>query len=209
MNRVRPPVLVRLLLVPAAAGVLTGFSVQERPVFDPAQNKPVVPGNAATTPGAGAGDSGITSRGADSSSCLNGWVTPGPGTPLRDEALRALAGTQAAPTPEAADVRVFVGSDRPGASPAQSNVTRWYLEVGAGPLAGRYLLERRGATVGVAAVAAAGTSGWSAPDWTAFRDPDGSPTAAPGLPGRWSGSPYDAVNGRLLPPSAVGCLDGT
>ncbi len=150
----------------------------------------------------------VTARGAESSTCLNGWVTPAAGSPLRDDGLSVLARSQGVAPPGASDVRFFLGADTPGAASPESNVSRWYLKVDDPVLQGRFLVEKRSRGSATVAVAPYTSGGWAGAGWTAFRG-DGPPTARPGLAGSWPGTAYDAVAGRLLPPSAVGCLDGS
>jgi len=196
-------------LAAAAACVLAaGCAASKNPTFDPTQNKPVVPGGAASRPGEGAGPGAIIARGADSATCLNGWVSPAVGSPLRTEGLAILGRALAVPPPQPSDLRYFLGPDTPGASPAESNISRWYIKVDDQALRGRFLVEKRARASAAVAVAPYDSGGWAGAGWTGFRG-DGPPMARPGLAGTWSGTAYDAVAGRLLPPSAVGCLDGS
>ena len=198
----------RLCLAAAALTVGTGCAASRNPTFDPTQNKPVVPGGAATRPGEGAGPGAITARGAETPTCLNGWVSPAEGASLRAEGLGLLARSQGVATPTASDVRFFLGPDTPGATPAESNVSRWYLKVDDPALRGRFLVEKRVRGSAAVAVAPYESSGWAGAGWTAFRG-DGPAGARPGLAGNWAGTAYDAVSGRLLPASVVGCVDGS
>jgi hypothetical protein len=69
----------------------------------------------------------------------------------------------------------------------------------------------------VAAVAPYDTHGFRSPDWVGFEYESGDTTRKtyPGLPGSWSGTPYDFVVGGAglkfpgLPDDNKGCLDGT
>ncbi len=66
----------------------------------------------------------------------------------------------------------------------------------------------------MSAVAPWDTTGYESPDWTGFIG-DGPPTTYLGLPGQWSGIPFDFVTGEGdsgnagEPPEIVDCLAGT
>ncbi len=162
-------------------------------------------------------------RGASSASCIDGWVTPPEGDALHDVALRVLRNATAwRGTFVVTDMRYFTGPESPP-SPDKGYlrvVQRWYVKgyMRNDPaLQGRFLLERRRFGAGLAAVAPYASRGWDSPDWIGFQfdtaAPD--PRAYPGLPGTWSGIPYDFVKGgegvRIpgLPAAVTGCLDGT
>jgi hypothetical protein len=81
---------------------------------------------------------------------------------------------------------------------------------------GRFLVESRTFGSGVAAVAPYDTSGFDSPEWVGFQW-EGADTESKryaGLPGSWSGVPYDFVKGGAgleipgLPAAVVGCMDG-
>ena len=79
-----------------------------------------------------------------------------------------------------------------------------------------FIVEARRFGRGVAAVAPYDTNGFRSPDWTGFQwdSADTEARAYPGLPGRWTGVPYDFVRGGAgldipcLPDEVRGCLDG-
>jgi hypothetical protein len=117
------------------------------------------------------------------------------------------------------EMRYFVGPDAPGViEPFFENVERWYVRAAlqSDPaFRGRFLIEKRTDLIlGVAAVAPWETSGYRSPDWTGFIG-EGPPTVYLGLPGQWSGIPFDFVTGEGdggmpgLPPEVAGCLAGT
>jgi hypothetical protein len=104
-------------------------------------------------------------------------------------------------------MRYFTGTD---------GVLRWYLR---GAIAtdanfrGRFLIEARDEDAGVAAVAPYESTGFHSPDWTGFTG-EGEPQTYLGLPGRWSGTPYDFVSGGAsgvpgMPAEVIGCLSDT
>jgi hypothetical protein len=119
------------------------------------------------------------------------------------------------------DMRYFVGPESPPSEQGYLlDVGRWYIKLYAQDdvaFQGRFLVEARRFGRGVAAVAPYDTQGWRAPDWIGFQyqSEDPTPKAYPGLPGRWSGTPYDFVRGGAglkfpgLPAEVTGCLDGT
>ena len=162
-------------------------------------------------------------RGTRSESCAHGWVTPPEGDALRDVALRVLRNATAwKGTFVVTDMRYFTGPESPP-SPDKGYlrvVQRWYVRGymrNEPALQGRFLLERRRFGAGLAAVAPYDTRGWDSPDWIGFQLDTAAPAprAYPGLPGTWSGIPYDFVKGgegiRIpgIPADVTGCLDGT
>jgi hypothetical protein len=162
-------------------------------------------------------------RGAPSASCVDGWVMPPEGDELHDVALRVLRNATAwRGTFVVTDMRYFTGPESPP-SPDKGYlrvVERWYVKgyMRNDPsLQGRFLLERRRFGAGLAAVAPYASRGWGSPDWIGFQHDtaDPAPRAYPGLPGTWSGIPYDFVKGGEgvrfpgLPADVTGCLDGT
>ena len=88
---------------------------------------------------------------------------------------------------------------------------------GDGAQATEFLVEARSYGTGLVAVAPYDTNGFRSPDWTGFQfeSSDKQPKAYPGLPGTWSGVPYDFVEGGAglqipgLPNEVVGCVSGT
>ena len=79
------------------------------------------------------------------------------------------------------------------------------------------MVESRTFGRGLSAVAPYDTEGFASPDWVGFQF-DSAHTAMksyPGLPGQWSGTPYDFVRGGAglkipgLPDEVLGCLAGT
>jgi hypothetical protein len=165
----------------------------------------------------------VLTRGAPSSSCIEGWRTPARDTPLFTDPLGIIRRT--APVDGefvVVDMRMFVGPESPP-SPDKGylqDIRRWYIKlyVSSDPsYAGRFLVESRVFGRGVAAVAPYDSQGFSSPDWVGFQwdSTDTQPKAYPGYPGRWQGVPYDFARGGAgleipgLPDEVVGCLDGT
>ena len=144
--------------------------------------------------------------GEPTNACAEGWYAPEPGTPVRADGLdllRISIGTSDRFVVE--DIRYFTGPD---------GVERWYVKARLEQdptFRGRFLVERRGESGGVVAVAPADSAGWRSPDWAGFEG-DGELTAYPDLPGRWGGIRYDFVTGTGgpgspgLPADVVGCV---
>jgi hypothetical protein len=117
------------------------------------------------------------------------------------------------------EMRYFTGPDVPWIlDPHYDVVMRWYVKASRTDdpaFHARWLLEQRTDLIrGISAVAAYETTGYESPDWTWFVG-DGPPTIYAGLPGEYSGVPYDFVTGEGdsgnpgLPDEVVGCLTGT
>jgi hypothetical protein len=161
-------------------------------------------------------------RGPATLGCVNGWVTPPEGTPRYLQPLGIIRRTTGVEGPlVVVDMRYFEGPESP---PSEKGyllvVQRWYIKLYAQDdpaFQGRFLVEARRFGRGLAAVAPYDTSGYSSPDWIGFQydSADPEPKAYPGLPGTWSGIPYDFVEGGAglqipgLPEQVVGCLEGT
>jgi hypothetical protein len=175
---------------------------------------PTVPATPATEP---------PTRGASSASCVGGWVTPRPNTPMFTDPLGIIRRT--APVEGdfvVVDMRMFVGPEAPPVDDKGylQDIRRWYVKLYVAEdlsYQGRFLVEQRVFGRGVSAVAPYDTEGFQAPDWSGFQfdSADTARRAYPGLPGRWSGVRYDFVNGGAgleipgLPDELTGCLDGT
>lgn len=140
--------------------------------------------------------------------CVNGWSTPAPGWAEYDDALGILSSQLGVDGPWQLDaMRYFTATD---------GAQRWYVR---GAMAtdanfrGRFLIEARAEDAGVVAVAPYESTGFHSPDWTGFTG-EGEPQTYLGLPGRWSGTPYDFVSGGAsavpgLPAEVIGCLSDT
>jgi hypothetical protein len=160
-------------------------------------------------------------HGPVTSDCVKGWVTPKADsvrfrTPLR--VIRRVTGETGL---EVVDMRWFEGPESPPSDKGYLlNVGRWYVKAFAREdlaFQGRFLVEARTYGTGLVAVAPYDTAGFRSPDWTGFQFDAGDrqPRDYPGLPGTWSGVPYNFVDGGAglripgLPDEVVGCLSGT
>ena len=161
-------------------------------------------------------------RGAAALDCVNGWVTPREGAPQYREPLGIIRRTTGVKGPlTVVDMRSFEGPESPPSDKGYLLVVqRWYIKLYAErdpAFQGRFLVEARRFGRGLAAVAPYDTSGFASPDWVGFQfdSADTDAKAYPGLPGLWSGIPYDFVEGGGgleipgLPEQVLGCLAGT
>lgn len=177
----------------------------------PSPTRPAVPDRAPAT------------RGAPSPTCVEGWRTPRPDTPMFTDPLGIIRRT--APVEDdfvVVDMRMFVGPESPP-SPDKGylqDITRWYIKLyveSDWSYAGRFIVESRLFGRGLAAVAPYDSKGFRSPSWTGFQwdSADTEARAYPGLPGMWQGIAYDFVKGGAgldipgLPGEVAGCLDGT
>lgn len=172
--------------------------------------RPTFPTIAPSTPGPSSGPA------AD---CVNGWSSPAAGSAQYNDGLALLNRQLEVDGPWHLDtLRYFTGPDVPWNETPANLVERWYVRgaLAADPnFRGRFLIERRSELIaGVAAVAPYDSHGFGSPDWTGFMG-DGQPTTYLGLPGQWSGTPYDFVSGGGysgqpgLPDQVIGCLSDT
>lgn len=220
----RPTIAIALVLALVAC---TGDEPPERPT-DPPTTPPVVvvesPGEQPSPTPPALPDEPPPTRGAAMAGCVNGWTTPPGDSPRFLQPLGIIRRTTDVGGPlEVVDMRYFEGPESP---PAPDRgylqvVRRWYVKLYARDdlaFQGRFLVESRTFGRGLAAVAPYDTSGFRSPDWIAFQFESGDVELRTyeGLPGTWSGSPYDFVRGgqrglRIpgLPEDVVGCLDGT
>jgi hypothetical protein len=161
-------------------------------------------------------------RGAASATCVEGWRTPPRDTPLFTDPLGIVRRTSPVDGEfTVVDMRYFTGPESPPSDKGYIlEIDRWYIKLYVGSdvsYQGRFIVESRRFGRGVAAVAPFDTDGFRSPDWTGFQwdSADPEPAAYPGLPGLWSGIPYDFVKGGAgldipgLPEEVRGCLDGT
>jgi hypothetical protein len=193
------PVRARRLLPQALAGVVV--------VLGLAASLLTVAGTAS----AGSGD--------PAAGCVEGWVSPAPGTEVYQEALD-LIGAQMGIDGELVvdEMRYFRGPDVAWiVEPHFDVVRRWYVKaslVDDPHFRGRWLLEYRDQNRrGISAVAPYDTAGYESPDWRGFTG-EGPPRTIPGLPAQWPGIDYDFVTGegdtgnRGLPAEVEGCIAG-
>jgi hypothetical protein len=155
------------------------------------------------------------------SDCVEGWVTPKADSPRFRTPLRVIRRVTGETGLEVVDMRWFEGPESPPSDKGYLlNVGRWYVKAFARDdlaFQGRFLVEARTYGTGLVAVAPYDTDGFRSPDWTGFQFDAGDTQARAyaGLPGTWSGVPYDFVDGGAglqvpgLPKEVVGCLSGT
>ena len=174
-----------------------------------------------TSPTPPALPSGPLPTGGDASdTCVNGWLTPAADSPLFRRPLRVIGRTvRLAGEPTVVEMRHFTGPESPPSDKGYiAVVERWYVKLFTEAdlrFQGRFLVESREFGDGVAAVAPYDTEGFRSPDWSGFQWDAAHPEPAPypGLPGEWSGTRYDFVEGGAgldipgLPAEVRGCLD--
>lgn len=191
----RPPGPARTarrgVIVVAGLMVLAGCASSHNPTFDPALNKPEIPGQS-VGPGQGAGEVGLLGRGPDSTSCVGGWVAPAPGTLLYQ---RGVAGAGLPSGAKIAGVRFFSGPDPADHVPYDAVVSRWVVTLSE-PIGGRgrLLVEQRATGVHLVAFAPPGSFGWIGGGWRVTAAAGAGPVGA------------DAVVARLLPAYQTGCV---
>ncbi len=162
-------------------------------------------------------------RGESTTRCVNGWVTPNEGTPQFLQPLGIVRRTTGVEGPLVVmDMRYFTGPESPVSDKGYLMIVeRWYIRLYAKNdpgFQGRFLVEARRFGRGLSAVAPFDSHGFRSPDWIGFQFESSDPErrSYPGLPGTWSGEPYDFVTGEGghfgfpgLPDTVAGCLDGT
>jgi hypothetical protein len=161
-------------------------------------------------------------RGPVAADCVNGWVTPPRDSARYAEPLRVIRRMSGVQGPlEVVDLRTFEGPESPPSDKGYLlDVRRWYVKAFAKDdpsFQGRFLVESRVFGTGLVAVAPYDTDGFRSPDWVGFQFDSGDleARAYPGLPGVWSGVPYDFVEGGAglqipgFPEEVVGCLSAT
>jgi hypothetical protein len=166
-------------------------------------------------------------RGEASPDCVNGWITPKDGSPGSLQPIGIVRRTTGVKGPlTVVDMRYFEGPESPPSDKGYLLlVERWYIKLFAerdAAFQGRFVVESRRFGRGLVAVAPYDSEGFASPDWIAFQydSADTEARSYAGLPGQWSGVPYDFVRGGGgpdtpgpgipgLPEEVVGCLDGT
>jgi hypothetical protein len=196
----------------AATGEKTGTASGPTPadtVTPPSPTPPAIPKQPPAT------------RGPVASDCVEGWKTPPADSARYRTPLGVIRRVTGQTHLEVVDLRSFDGPESPPSDKGYLlNVERWYVKAFAKDdqaFQGRFLVEARTYGIGLVAVAPYDTNGFRSPDWTGFQFDSGhtQSTAYPGLPGTWSGVPYDFVDGGAglqipgLPDEVVGCLSGT
>jgi hypothetical protein len=160
--------------------------------------------------------------GPSSAVCVNGWAAPDAGTAPFTDPLGIVRRTTGVKGPlVVVDMRQFSGPESPPSEQGYLlDVDRWYIKLYAQDdiaFQGRFLVESRTFGRGLVAVAPYDTGGFRSPDWVGFQfnSADTARKRYPGLPGRWSGIPYDFVHGGAglkipgLPDEVSGCLAGS
>lgn len=151
--------------------------------------------------------------------CVEGWIAPVPGSDEYDAGLEIMGSQMGVEGPwQVEELRYFTGPELPNVEPQYPFVERWYVRAALADdpaFRARWLIERRTELIaGISAVAPYDSTGYKSPDWTGFVG-EGEPVTYLGLPGQWSGIPYDFVTGAGdsgnpgLPDEVVGCLTGT
>ena len=154
--------------------------------------------------------------------CVNGWTTPPGGSEKARSPIGVIRRTTGVKGPlQVVDLRYFAGPESPPSDKGYLLVVeRWYVKLFAKrdySFAGRFLVEARRFGQGVSAVAPYDSTGFGSPDWIGFQYDSADPErrAYEGLPGTWTGVPYDFVEGGAgieipgLPDDVVGCLSAT
>ncbi len=224
MSARRNPRQLALALAAAllAVGCSGGDGTRSAPPSAPPPVSPVSPAPSASVTPPALPEEPPPTRGPAAPDCVNGWTTPPEGSPRYRQPLgiiRRTTGVQGLLV--VVDMRYFEGPESPPSDKGYLLVVqRWYIKLYAErdpAFQGRFLVEARRFGRGLAAVAPYDTHGFRSPDWIGFQydSADPEPKAYPGLPGLWSGIPYDFVKGGAgleipgLPEQVVGCLAGT
>ena len=209
--------LVVAFVVVACTNEDAGPSNAGRPSITPAESPTI----ASPTPPA-LPDEPPPTRGQVASDCENGWVTPREDSPRYRLPLGVISRATAIDGPlVVVDMRYFEGPESPPSDKGYLLVVqRWYVKLYASrdlAFQGRFLVERRRFGRGLVAVAPYDSTGFMSPDWIGFQFDSSDTDLRPyeGLPGLWSGIPYDFVDGGEglsipgLPDEVVGCLNAT
>jgi hypothetical protein len=226
---VHPHRFPSLVLAALTAFALVACSGDEGEVVSPSTSTPPPPVSPSPTPSV---EPSVTppalpeepppTRGPAAVDCVKGWVTPPEGSDRANSPLGVIRRATGVKGPlTVVDMRFFEGPESPPSDKGYLLVVqRWYVKLFATrdqAFQGRFLVEARRFGQGLSAVATYDTTGWRSPDWIGFQydSADTEAKAYPGLPGLWSGIPYDFVEGgggltiAGLPEQVVGCLDGT
>ncbi|GIV00720.1 MAG: hypothetical protein KatS3mg014_2335 [Actinomycetota bacterium] len=223
MSTRRNPRSLAIALVAALLAVACrGGGERNPPTTPPPPVSPVSPDPSVSVTPPALPEEPPPTRGPATPDCVNGWITPPEDSPRYRQPLGIIRRTTGVRGPlVVVDMRYFEGPESPPSDKGYLLVVqRWYIKLYAErdpAFQGRFLVEARRFGRGVAAVAPYDSHGFRSPDWIGFQwdSADPEPKAYPGLPGRWSGIPYDFVRGGAgldipgLPEQVVGCLDGT
>jgi len=226
---VQPRRFVSLTLAAVTAFALVACSGDEGEDAGPTTSTPPPPVSPVTTPSVEPSvtppalpDEPPPTAGSAATDCVNGWVTPEEASPEYLQPLGVVRRTTGVKGPlTVVDMRYFEGPESPPSDKGYLLVVqRWYVKLFAErdeAFQGRFLIEARRFGRGLVAVAPYDTAGFSSPDWVGFQfdSADTDRKAYPGLPGLWSGIPYDFVEGgggieiAGLPDAVLGCLAST
>lgn len=167
------------------------------------------------------------STSSPSAECVDGWITPEPGTELRTAPLDALRAWYNVSGPFVVDeMRYFEGPQDPAILlPEYAFMRHWYVKASrqSDPdFRARWLLVAPPDMLpGLDAVAPFDSTGLEPGDWVSFFGESDQFFEMPGLPGFYYGIPFDFVTGVVvdtgepdggpfgLPPENRGCLEGT
>lgn len=167
--------------------------------------------------------------GGSTASCVNGWVTPTPGTPLRTDPLdmiRGLLGLSAGDLFVVDDMRYFVGPEDVEIAAPRRDVERWYVKASQQndpSIGGRWIVRRINIGEGVAYSADYSSVGYEEGTWVGYEGggaeyepfhPPCTATHGPYCTCDWgvSGCSCSDTNHPACwgpPPEVMGCLDGT
>jgi hypothetical protein len=161
--------------------------------------------------------------------CVNGWITPTPGTPLRTmplDHIRGFLGLSAGDLFVVDEMRYFVGPEDVEVIAPRRDVERWYVKAyqqSDPSINGRWIVRRINIGEGVAYWADYATVGYEEGIWTGYEgegaeyDPFHPPctsTHGPYCTCDWgvSGCSCPDTDHPVCwgpPPEVMGCLDGT
>ena len=157
--------------------------------------------------------------------CVDGWVTPTPGTALRTDPLDVIR-EQMGITGKflVVEMRYFTGPPPPGLVSTEV-FEQWYVKAGLvddPTFRGRFVVHRFSPGASIPAVAPFDTTGWQSPDWHTFEGVDlgaeigephaverGYPVCGPATTSTPSPGRAREEGQPALPDEVVGCLDGT
>lgn len=180
-------------------------------------------GAQAEAPSAGAGGSGPAeqrpasgaralqpraSSGASSETCINGWLAPGRGNPLRRAALDMIRARKSERF-VVVEMRYFRGPEDAEVIGPQREVERWYVKAystGRDARRQRWLLRRAEVGRGIDAVAEFDSTGYAPGTW---QRPDASDDSVSDPFQRPCDRQSAGEKCMGLPYAVLGCLDGT
>lgn len=181
------------------------------------------------TPSTNAAPTTTLPSGAASATCVNGWITPTPGTALRTDPLdmiRGSLGLGAGDLFVVDDMRYFVGPEDVEVMAPRRDVEHWYVKASlqADPaVAGRWMVRRINIGQGVAYTADYTSTGYEPGTWVGYEgegaeyepfNPPCTATHGPYCTCDWgvSGCSCSDTDHPICtgpPPEIMGCLNGT